>query len=116
MEVEHVVVTLNPEFTPAVMICSLMGTTLYIITEENTNPLRKLVTAIISFLCGVYGAADAAGAISATFSALITQFITAGYDIQISTAIGAMVASVTSVSLLSGILSIIRKKTTGDKG
>ncbi|MCU6338906.1 phage holin family protein [Enterobacter quasiroggenkampii] len=51
--------TLFPEATPAVMVCSLAGAALYILSSEDHKIWKQILFALISFIGGIYCAGTA---------------------------------------------------------
>ena len=100
--------TLFPEATPAVMVCSLAGAALYILSSEDHKIWKQILFALISFIGGIYCAGTASEIIAAFINAGLNQ-LSPPVTIKISPAIGALAASTVSVTILLRILA--RSKT-----
>lgn len=100
--------TLFPEATPAVMICSLAGAALYILSSEDHRIWKQLLFALISFIGGIYCAGTASEIIAALINAGLNK-LSPPVTIQVSPAIGALAASTVSVTILLRVLA--RSKT-----
>ncbi|HHA2284411.1 TPA: putative holin [Enterobacter asburiae] len=100
--------TLFPEATPAVMVCSLAGAALYILSSEDHKIWKQILFALISFIGGIYCASTASEIIAALINAGLNQ-LSPPVTIQVSPAIGALAASTVSVTILLRILA--RSKT-----
>ncbi|MGX5101112.1 putative holin [Enterobacter cloacae] len=100
--------TLFPEATPAVMVCSLAGAALYILSSEDHKIWKQILFALISFIGGIYCAGTASEIIAALINAGLNQ-LSPSVTIKVSPAIGALAASTVSVTILLRILA--RSKT-----
>lgn len=100
--------TLFPEATPAVMVCSLAGAALYILSSEDHKIWKQILFALISFIGGIYCAGTASEIIAALINAGLNQ-LSSPVTIKVSPAIGALTASTVSVTILLRILA--RSKT-----
>lgn len=100
--------TLFPEATPAVMVCSLAGAALYILSSEDHKIWKQILFALISFIGGIYCAGTASEIIAALINAGLNQ-LSPPVIIKVSPAIGALAASTVSVTILLRILA--RSKT-----
>lgn len=100
--------TLFPEATPAVMVCSLAGAALYILSSEDHKIWKQILFALISFIGGIYCAGTASEIIAALINAGLNQ-LSPPVTIKVSPAIGALAASTVSVTILLRILA--RSKT-----
>jgi len=100
--------TLFPEATPAVMVCSLAGAALYILSSEDHKIWKQILFALISFIGGIYCAGTASEIIAALINAGLSQ-LSPPVTIKVSPAIGALAASTVSVTILLRILA--RSKT-----
>ena len=100
--------TLFPEATPAVMVCSLAGAALYILSSEDHKIWKQILFALISFIGGIYCAGTASEIIAALINAGLNQLSPPG-TIKVSPAVGALAASTVSVTILLRILA--RSKT-----
>ncbi|KVJ40797.1 putative holin [Enterobacter cloacae] len=100
--------TLFPEATPAVMVCSLAGAALYILSSEDHKIWKQILFALISFIGGIYCASTASEIIAAIINAGLNQ-LSPPVTIKVSPAIGALAASTVSVTILLRILA--RSKT-----
>lgn len=100
--------TLFPEATPAVMVCSLAGAALYILSSEDHKIWKQILFALISFIGGIYCAGTASEIIAALINAGLNQ-LSPPATIKVSPAIGALAASTVSVTILLRILA--RSKT-----
>lgn len=95
--------TLFPEATPAVMVCSLAGAALYILSSEDHKIWKQIIFALISFIGGVYCAGTASEIIAALINAGLNQ-LSPPVSIKVSPAIGALAASTVSVTVLLRVL------------
>ncbi|KTG95991.1 hypothetical protein ASV37_25600 [Enterobacter hormaechei subsp. steigerwaltii] len=102
--------TLFPEATPAVMVCSLAGAALYILSSEDHKIWKQIVFALISFIGGVYCAGTASEIIAALINAGLNQ-LSPPVSIKVSPAIGALAASTVSVTVL---LRVLKRSRTGN--
>ncbi|HFO0272941.1 TPA: putative holin [Enterobacter asburiae] len=100
--------TLFPEATPAVMVCSLAGAALYILSSEDHKIWKQILFALISFIGGIYCAGTSSEIIAALINAGLNQ-LSPPVTIKVSPAIGALAASTVSVTILLRILA--RSKT-----
>ncbi|EHN8798491.1 hypothetical protein RCI33_004693 [Enterobacter hormaechei] len=100
--------TLFPEATPAVMVCSLAGAALYLLSSEDHKIWKQILFALISFIGGIYCAGTASEIIAALINAGLNQ-LSPPVTIKVSPAIGALAASTVSVTILLRILA--RSKT-----
>lgn len=105
--------TLFPEATPAVMVCSLAGAALYILSSEDHKIWKQILFALISFIGGIYCAGTASEIIAALINAGLNQ-LGPPVTIKVSPAIGALAASTVSVTILLRILA--RSKTVNLPG
>ncbi|WP_320728051.1 putative holin [Enterobacter sp. 118C5] len=96
--------TLFPEATPAVMVCSLAGAALYILSAEDHKIWKQILFALISFIGGIYCAGTASEIIAALINAGLNQ-LSPPVTIKVSPAIGALAASTVSVTILLRILA-----------
>ncbi|HDT2083442.1 TPA: hypothetical protein RCG81_004695 [Enterobacter roggenkampii] len=96
--------TLFPEATPAVMVCSLAGAALYILSSEDHKIWKQILFALISFIGGIYCAGTASEIIAALINAGLNQ-LSPPVTIKVSPAIGALAASTVSVTILLRILA-----------
>jgi hypothetical protein len=98
---------LFPEATPAVMICALIGTILYILTTENPYFWKQIVFAGVSFIGGIY----CAEFVSEIIAGLLNTFfhrLNTSISVTVPHAVGALVGSVVCVTVLLKILSRVR--------
>ncbi|KTQ45999.1 putative holin [Enterobacter cancerogenus] len=102
--------TLFPEATPAVMVCSLAGAALYILSSEDHKIWKQLLFALISFIGGIYCAGTASEIIAALINAGLNQ-LSPPVSIKVSPAIGALAASTVSVTVL---LRVLKRSRTGN--
>ena len=102
--------TLFPEATPAVMVCSLAGAALYILSSEDHKIWKQLLFALISFIGGIYCAGTASEIIAALINAVLYQ-LSPPVSIKVSPAIGALAASTVSVTVL---LRVLKRSRTGN--
>lgn len=100
--------TLFPEATPAVMVCSLAGAALYILSSEDHKIWKQILFALISFIGGIYCAGTASEIIAALINAGLNQ-LSPPVTIKVSPAIGALAASTVSVTILLRILARSKK-------
>ncbi len=102
--------TLFPEATPAVMVCSLAGAALYILSSEDHKIWKQILFALISFIGGIYCAGTASEIIAALINAGLNQ-LSPPVSIKVSPAIGALAASTVSVTVL---LRVLKRSRTGN--
>ena len=102
--------TLFPEATPAVMVCSLAGAALYILSSEDHKIWKQIIFALISFIGGIYCAGTASEIIAAFINAGLNQ-LSPPVSIKVSPAIGALAASTVSVTVL---LRVLKRSRTGN--
>ncbi|EOZ1431393.1 putative holin [Enterobacter hormaechei] len=102
--------TLFPEATPAVMVCSLAGAAMYILSSEDHKIWKQIIFALISFIGGVYCAGTASEIIAALINAGLNQ-LSPPVSIKVSPAIGALAASTVSVTVL---LRVLKRSRTGN--
>lgn len=102
--------TLFPEATPAVMVCSLAGAALYILSAEDHKIWKQILFALISFIGGIYCAGTASEIIAALINAGLNQ-LSPPVSIKVSPAIGALAASTVSVTVL---LRVLKRSRTGN--
>lgn len=105
--------TLFPEATPAVMICALAGATLYVLSSENHQLWKQVVYACISFIGGVYCADPASEIISGLLNVILNRLQPPVY-VAVSPAVGALVASAITVTILLRILAKSRTITIAE--
>lgn len=98
------IAALFPEATPGVMLFSLMGAALYVLTSEPHQLWKQAIFAVISFLGGVAFsipmAKIMAGIINSALSIMKPPVV-----IEVSPDIGALVASSIAVGILLRILA-----------
>ena len=102
--------TLFPEATPAVMVCSLAGAALYILSSEDHKIWKQIIFALISFIGGIYCAGTASEIIAALINAGLNQ-LSPPVSIKVSPAIGSLAASTVSVTVL---LRVLKRSRTGN--
>ncbi|WP_370972528.1 putative holin [Enterobacter wuhouensis] len=102
--------TLFPEATPAVMVCSLAGAALYILSSEDHKIWKQILFALISFIGGIYCAGTASEIIAALLNAGMNQ-LSPPVTIKVSPAIGALAASTVSVTIL---LRVLKRSKSGN--
>lgn len=102
--------TLFPEATPAVMVCSLAGAALYILSSEDHKIWKQILFALISFIGGIYCAGTASEIIAALLNAGLNQ-LSPPVTIKVSPAIGALAASTVSVTIL---LRVLKRSKSGN--
>ncbi|MEG7486939.1 putative holin [Enterobacter hormaechei] len=102
--------TLFPEATPAVMVCSLAGAALYILSSEDHKIWKQIIFALISFIGGVYCAGTASEIIAALINDGLNQ-LSPPVSIKVSPAIGALAASTVSGTVL---LRVLKRSRTGN--
>ncbi|PNM18854.1 putative holin [Yersinia enterocolitica] len=93
-----------PEATPAVVVCSLAGAALYVLSSRPHRLWRQVLFALISFIGGVYCADMASEIIAALINAGLDQ-LSPPVTIRVTPAIGALVASTVCVSVLLRVMS-----------
>ncbi|KNC89855.1 putative holin [Trabulsiella odontotermitis] len=101
--------TYFPEATPQVMICSLAGAALYVLSSKDHERWKQAVFAMISFIGGVYCSETAADIIAAVINAGLSH-VDPSARIRVSPAIGALAASTVSVTVL---LRVLHRSKTG---
>ncbi|BDH44885.1 hypothetical protein TUM12370_09290 [Salmonella enterica subsp. enterica serovar Choleraesuis] len=102
-----------PEATPAVSICALAGALLYVITTPRFHLWKQVLFAAISFIGGIYGAGTAAEVLAVLLNAALSH-ISPTVTINVSPAVGALVASTVSVAALLKILARYRNNGNDD--
>ncbi|ELE9730688.1 hypothetical protein RM407_004391 [Enterobacter kobei] len=90
------IATFFPEATPAVMLCSLGGAALYVLSADEHEPWKQIVFAIISFIGGMYCAGTAVDIIAALINAALHK-LTPPMTITVSRPFGALVRMRTSI-------------------
>ena len=103
------IAALFPEATPAVMLCSLGGAALYVLTAEEHQPWKQILFALISFMGGMYFGGTAADIIAALINAALHK-LTPPVTVTVSRPVGALVASAISVTVLLRIMARSRHK------
>ncbi|PPX99617.1 putative holin [Cronobacter sakazakii] len=103
------IATFFPEATPAVMLCSLGGAALYVLSADEHEPWKQIIFAIISFIGGMYCAGTAADIITPLINAALHK-LTPPVAITVSRPIGALVASTISVAVLLRVLARYRTR------
>ncbi|MBD7972374.1 phage holin family protein [Escherichia whittamii] len=98
---------LFPEATPAVMICALAGAALYVLSSGQHRFWKQVIFALIAFVGGVYCAETASAIITGILNAMLSH-LNPPVTVKVSPAIGALVASVISVTSLLRIMSQAR--------
>ncbi|MGE4756231.1 putative holin [Yersinia enterocolitica] len=93
-----------PEATPAVVVCSLAGAALYVLSSRSHRLWRQVLFALISFIGGIYCADTASEIIAALINAGLNQ-LSPPVTIRVTPAIGALVASTICVSVLLRVMS-----------
>ncbi|MFQ6284225.1 putative holin [Yersinia enterocolitica] len=93
-----------PEATPAVVVCSLAGAALYVLSSHTHRLWRQVLFALISFIGGIYCADTASEIIAALINAGLNQ-LSPPVTIRVTPAIGALVASTICVSVLLRVMS-----------
>ena len=96
--------TLFPEATPAVVVCSLAGAALYVLSSRPYRLWRQVVFALISFIGGIYSAGTTSEIIAAVINASIGKFAP-GVSVHVTPGIGALVASTICVSILLRVMA-----------
>ncbi|OQM39125.1 putative holin [Citrobacter braakii] len=95
---------LFPEATPAVVMCSLAGTALYVLSSRPHRLWRQVLFALVSFIGGIHSAGTASEIIAAVINAGLGK-IAPGASVQVTPGIGALVASTVCVSILLRVMS-----------
>ncbi|MBW5818883.1 hypothetical protein H0I54_22250, partial [Yersinia kristensenii] len=93
-----------PEATPAVVVCSLAGAALYVLSSRSHRLWRQVLFALISFIGGIYCADPASEIIAALINAGLNH-LSPPVTIRVTPAIGALVASTVCVSVLLRVMS-----------
>ncbi|HDL7647889.1 putative holin [Yersinia enterocolitica] len=93
-----------PEATPAVVVCSLAGAALYVLSSRPHRLWRQVLFALISFIGGIYCADTASEIIAALINAGLNH-LSPPVTIRVTPAIGALVASTICVSVLLRVMS-----------
>ncbi|EFB5187769.1 hypothetical protein NZZ21_004612 [Escherichia albertii] len=96
--------TLFPEATPAVVICSLAGTALYVLSSRPHRVWRQILFALISFIGGIHSAETVSEIIAAVINAWLVK-IAPGASVHVTPGIGALVASTICVSVLLRVMA-----------
>lgn len=96
-----------PEATPAVVICSLAGAALYVLSSRPHRFWRQVLFALISFIGGIYCADTASEILAALINAGLSQ-IAPDTSVSVTPAMGALVASTITVSILVRVMSRYR--------
>ncbi|EPN9585286.1 putative holin [Cronobacter sakazakii] len=107
------IATFFPEATPAVMLCSLGGAALYVLSADEHEPWKQIIFAIISFIGGMYCAGTAADIITALINAALHK-LTPPVTVSVSRPVGALVASTISVTVLLRVLARYRTRKEED--
>lgn len=94
------------------MICALAGAALYVLTADPHQLWKQIVFALISFVCGVYCADFASDIIAALINSALSH-LAPPVQIKITPAIGALVASTISFTVLLRVL--VRSKNHGSQ-
>lgn len=95
---------LFPEGTPDVMLCSLAGAALYVLTTGKHEYWKQVIFAIVSFFGGVYSAGVVAEIITALINSLLYK-LNHSVSITISHPVGALVGSSVFVTVLLKLLN-----------
>ncbi|WP_071608878.1 putative holin [Entomohabitans teleogrylli] len=96
--------TLFPEATPAVMICALAGAMLYVLSSENHQIWKQVIYACISFIGGVYCSQPVSEIISGLLNMALNH-LQPPVTVAVSPAVGALVASAITVTILLRLLA-----------
>jgi hypothetical protein len=90
---------LFPEVTPSVVICSLAGSALYVVTSGNYGFWERFFLALVSFVGGIYGADITSIIMTAVIHSALGDLIPPK-SVEVTPAIGALVASTICVTVL----------------
>lgn len=101
--------TLFPEATPAVMLGSLAGTALYVLTSDPHQLWKQAIFALISFISGVFFSVPMAKIMAGIINTPLS-LMKPPASIEVSPAVGAIVTASISVAVL---LRILRKSKSG---
>lgn len=104
-----------PEATPAVMMCSLAGAALYVLTSDPHKFWKQIIFALISFISGIYCSGFVSEIIAGLLNAALGH-LTPPVQVKITPAVGALVASVVSITVLLKILSRAKNTPPGAGG
>lgn len=102
---------LFPEATPAVVMCSLAGTALYVLSSRPHRLWRQVLFAMISFIGGIHSAETASEIIAAVINAGLGK-VAPGASVHVTPGFGALVASAICVTVL---LRVMAKYQTGER-
>lgn len=105
--------TMFPEATPPVMLCSLAGAALYVLTGEHHQFWKQIVFAFVSFVGGIY-CADFISEILAGLLNTGLARLRPPISITVSPAIGALVGAVICITALMKILARVRSYKGGN--
>lgn len=108
------IATIFPEATPAVMLCSLGGAALYVLTADEHQPWKQIIFALISFMGGMYFGGTAADISAALINAALHK-LTPSVTVNVSPPVGSLVASAISVTVLLRIMAYSRHKGEGSE-
>lgn len=101
--------TLFPEATPAVMLGSLAGTALYVLTSDPHQLWKQAIFALISFISGVFFSIPMAKIMAGIINTPLS-LMKPPASIEVTPAVGAIVTASISVAVL---LRILRKSKSG---
>lgn len=101
--------TFFPQVTPPVLVCSLAGAALYVLSKKNYIFWKQSLFAIISFLGGVYSAGISSEILTGIINSVLKK-LDAGTSITVPPALGALFASAICVSILLKVMSHVKNK------
>lgn len=101
---KSIITLLFPEGTPSIMLCSLAGTALYVLTTENHEYWKQIIFSIVSFFGGIHSAGTASEIIATVINYLLHN-LNPSVLIEIPHPVGALVASSVFVTILLKFLN-----------
>ncbi|HID7510848.1 TPA: putative holin [Enterobacter hormaechei] len=96
--------SLFPEATPAVMLCALAGSAMYVLTAEPHQLWKQIIFAVISFMGSVFFSEPMAKIMAGVINTPLS-LMTPPVSIEVSPSIGALVSASISVAVLLRILA-----------
>lgn len=101
--------TLFPQVTPPVMVCSLAGAALYVLSRKNYDLWKQGIFAVISFLGGVYSAGMSSEIMSGVLNSIL-QRLDPAITVIVPPPLGALFASALCVSTLLKTMSHVKSQ------
>lgn len=93
-----------PEATPAVMLCALGGSAMYVLTAEPHQIWKQIIFAFISFMGGVFFSEPMAKIMAGIINTPLS-LMKPPVSVEVSPPVGALVAASISVAVLLRILA-----------